>query len=84
MCCEKLQPGFLRQPAIIVLLVCPAWLSFDTPSAAVGLLFSFPDPYVPYDLCAVWKIAPVTADFWAPINVSVSIKGETLTSVCEK
>lgn len=55
MCCEKLQPGFLRQPAIIVLLMCPAWLSFDTPSAAVGLLFSFPDPYVPYDLCAVWE-----------------------------
>lgn len=30
------------------------------------------------------KIAPVTADFWATINVSVNIKGETLTSVCEK
>lgn len=48
-CLEKLLP------AIIVLLVCPAWLSFDTLSAAVELLFSFPDPYVPYDLPAIWK-----------------------------
>lgn len=30
------------------------------------------------------KTAPVTAGFWATINVSVNIKGETLTSVKSK
>lgn len=30
------------------------------------------------------KTAPVTADFWATINVSVNIKGETLITVKSK